>query len=69
MRAASKETPPILFCWPTGSESYSGGVAVELNLPFNIHLHFVAMGLTATEGQSDKMASDVEVHVKQRGGT
>jgi len=30
-----------------------------------VPLHFVAMGQTAAEGQSDKMAPDMEVHIKQ----
>ena len=35
--------------------------------PFtNILLHFVAVWQTAAEGQSDTMASDMEVHMKQK---
>lgn len=64
MRVAAKAMPPILlFCWPTSSEMYSGGVAIELNLPFSIHLHFVAMRLIATEVKSDKLVSDVEIGI------
>ena len=37
-----------------------------MNLPTNIPLHFVAVWQMAAEGQSDKMASDKEVHMKQR---
>jgi hypothetical protein len=36
-----------------------------LNLPVNIPLHFVTGRQMAAEGQSDKMASDMEVHMKQ----
>jgi len=39
----------------------------RLNLPNCIPLHIVAMGQMAAEGQSGKMASDVEVCVEQRG--
>ena len=38
----------------------------RLNLPANILLNFVAMRQMTAEGQSDKMASDIEVHMKQR---
>jgi len=37
-----------------------------LNLPANIPLNFVAVRQKAAEGQSDKMASDMEVRMKQR---
>jgi hypothetical protein len=37
-----------------------------LNLPANIPLNFVAVRQMTAEGQSDKMASDMEVHMKQR---
>ena len=32
----------------------------------NIHLHFATVQQMAAEGQSDKMASDMEVRMKQR---
>ena len=41
----------------------------KLNLLINILLHFVVPWQTATEGQSDKMASDIEVSVKKMCGT
>ena len=37
-----------------------------LHLPANIPLRFVAMQQMAAEGQSDEMASDMEVHMKER---
>jgi len=37
----------------------------RLNVPTNILLHFVVVRQVAAEGQSDKMASDVEEQVKQ----
>ena len=42
MRSALKVMPAILLCWPTTSEVDAGGMAVELELPVNIPLHFVA---------------------------
>ena len=39
---------------------------LRLNLPTNVLLHFVAVQQMAAEGQSGKMVSDAEVHVKQR---
>ena len=30
-RAASKVMPPVLLCWPTTSEAYVGGMAVEVD--------------------------------------
>ena len=38
----------------------------RLNLPANIPLNFVAVRQTTAEGQSNKMASDTVVHMKQR---
>jgi len=35
------------------------------NLPTSILLHVVAVQQMAAEGQSDRMASDMEVHMKQ----
>jgi hypothetical protein len=37
-----------------------------LKLPANIPLNFVAVQQMTAEGQSDKMASDMEVRMKQR---
>ena len=48
------------------SEADVGGMEVEGNLPPNIPFHVVAMWLMAAEGQSDTMASDMEVCMKQR---
>ena len=36
-----------------------------MNLPTNIPLHFVAVWQMAAEGQFDKTAADIEVHMKQ----
>ena len=51
--------------WPTVSEVYIGGMAVEAEPPTHILLHVVAMWQMAAEGQSDTMTSDMEVCVKQ----
>jgi len=40
-----------------------------MNFPTNILLHFVAVWQTAAEEQPDSMASDMDVHMKQRCGT
>ena len=37
-----------------------------MNLPADIPLNFVAVRQMTTEGASDKLASDVEVRMKQR---
>ena len=39
---------------------------VFLHVQMNTRLHFIAMWQIAAEGQSDKMASDIEVQMKQR---
>ena len=40
-----------------------------MNLSITNLLHLVAMQQNASEGQSDKMVSDMEVHMKQKRGT
>ena len=62
-QVATKVMLPISLCWPTVSEADGGGIAVKVE-PFN--QYFVAMWQTAAEGHSDRMASDMEVHMKQR---
>ena len=47
------------------SEADGGGMASEVELPTNIPLYFVTVRQMAAEGQCDKMASDMEVHVKK----
>ena len=48
------------------SEVDVGGMAVEVNLPDTIPLHVVAMWQMAADEQSDTMADDRKVCVKQR---
>ena len=62
--AVPKVMPSILLCWPAVSEVDVGGMAAEVEPP---HKHSVtAMWQMAAEEQSDKMASDMEVHMKQK---
>jgi len=44
-----------------------GGMAVEAELSAKFLLHVVAVWQMAAEGQSDKIAFDMEVHMKQKG--
>jgi len=62
MSAALRVMPLILLCWSMMSEVNLG----RLNLPTNIPLRVVAAQQIAAEGRSDKMASDMEVWMKQR---
>ena len=38
----------------------------QIYIPFHTPLHFVAMQYLAAERQSEKIASDLKMHVKQR---
>ena len=66
MRDAPKAVPPILLCWPTMSEVDIGCMAVEVEPSHHLPLHSVAVQQTSAEGQSDKMRSDMEMHMVQR---
>ena len=66
MRDASKAMPYILWCWPTTSKLMLVVWQKRLSFPTNIPLYFVVVWQTAVEGQSDTMASDVEVQMKQK---
>ena len=55
---------PVLLCWPMTSEAAVSDI--QLNLPADIPLNFVTVRQMTAEGQSDKMASDTEMHMKQR---
>ncbi len=66
-RAAPKVMPPILFCWPTMLERDVDGMAVKIEPSHqcsHVPLHLIAMRQKAAEGQSDKMAPDMAVHMK-----
>jgi len=59
--------PPILLCWPTASEANIGSMAVEF--PSNIPLLLLFCHMTdGSRGavKTDKMVSDMEVHIKQK---
>ena len=56
--------PPIFLCVPTNSEVDVGGMAVEDEHSHQYPITFCCQ--VAAEGQSDTMASDVEIHKKQR---
>ena len=58
--------PPTLLCWPTMSEADVGDMAVEVEPFCQYSVNFVAMGQMTAEQQSDKMASEMEVRMKQR---
>ena len=64
-RAAPKVMPPVLWWWPAVSEENVDDMAVETELSQQ-YSYFVDMWQMAAEGQSDRMASDMEVHVKQK---
>ena len=57
-------TPPILLCRSIISEVDVDGMAVEVESSHQIPLHFVAMLQLVAEWQSDKMMSDIEVHMR-----
>ena len=60
MSATLKAKIHILFRWPKMSEADIGGMTVEVE-----PLHISAMWQMAAEGQSDKMTSDMGVHVAE----
>ena len=59
--------PPILLCWSTASEAVVGHTAVDVEPSHLYSWHFVAMQQMAAEVQPDRMTSDMEVCMKQRG--
>ena len=69
MRATPKVMSPILLCWPMMSQADSGGMAVEVEPS---HQYSITCCCCVTDGsgggQSDKMMSDMEVHVIQNCG-
>jgi hypothetical protein len=58
--------PHILLCWKTTLEEDVGGMTVEVEPSCQQFVSFVAVRQIAAEEQSDRMASDMEVHTKQR---
>ena len=57
---------PILLCWLTTSEVAVGDMEVEGGPPCQYSIIFCCVWQMAAEAQSDKMTSNVEVHMKQR---
>jgi len=62
-RAAPKGMLSMLLCWPTTSGADVGGMAAEVESSHQCSITFCCWG---AEGHSDRMASDVKVHMKQR---
>jgi len=68
-RAVPKVMTPILLCYYSQHQWWILVVRqYRLNLPDGIPLHFVAMQQITAEGQSDKITSNMELHMKQRCG-
>ena len=65
MRAVTKVMPRMLFHWSTVRGRCWWHGSKTAYLPTNNLLHVVAVWLMAAEGQSDTMASGMEVHMKQ----
>jgi len=65
-RAAPKIMPPIYYVGPQCQRWMLVVWKQRLNLLTNILLHVVVLRQMAAEGQSDKMASDMEVCMEQR---
>jgi hypothetical protein len=65
-RDALKIVPHILLCWPTTLEADAGGMAVEVESARQTFVSFVAVRQIREEEHSGKIASDEEVHTKQR---
>ena len=63
-RVSQKVMPLILLCWPSMWEEDVGGMAVKVepSLQYSIKFYFQI----AAEGQSDKMASNMKVCMKQK---
>lgn len=68
MRVAVKVMPTIALCWPTTWKEDLIVCQQRLNHLTNIPLHDVAMWQMATEGQWNKKASGMQVHMKQSKG-
>ena len=62
----SKSNASFLFCWPMRSKAMLVTWQERLKLPTSIPLYFIARWQMAAEEQSDKIVSDMEVHMKQR---
>jgi len=66
MRYAPELTCPILFCWLIISEADVSDVAVESEPSQQYSVPFCCHVTGGSNRQSDSMASDMEVRMKQR---
>ena len=58
--------PPLLLSWSMMSKADVGGIAVEVESSHQYSTTFCCHVTDEAEGQSDKMASGMEVLMKQR---
>jgi len=58
--------PPVSLCWPMMLETGVGGVAVEVERSHQYSVTFCCVQQITAEGQPDRMASDMEVHMKKK---
>ena len=65
MRAALKVMPPILIYWSMTLEVDVRGMAVEVEPSRQYSITFCCRVMAAEE-QSDRMVSDMELHVKEK---
>jgi len=56
----------ILLCCPMMSEVVVGGITAEVEPSHQYSIIFCCRVKIATEGHSDKMSSDMEMHMKPR---
>lgn len=62
--SAPKAMPPTLLCWPTTSKADIGMVEAEPSRQYSITCCCYVMH--GSSGASDRMASDIELGMKQR---
>ena len=58
---------PIFLCWPATSETDVAGMALEVEASHHYSVTYCCHVADSSKGQSDKMASDIDVWMKQRG--
>ena len=59
--------PPMFWCWSATSEADVGGMAVEVEPSHQYSITCCCVQQMAAEGQSDTVASEMEVQMKQKG--
>jgi len=50
MRAALKEMPPVLLCWPTVSEVDAGGMTIEVDNREPFHQYSIIFSCHVIDG-------------------